>query len=109
MYRAAFRALYFSMLPEDHKEPSVYKLVCAGPDERVVGAHIIGMGSDEAMQGFAVAVKMGATKEDLDNTVAIHPTSAEGESCSLCFVFAPGIVLFSSFGPRLPCRSAEWL
>ena len=78
MYRAAFRALYFSMLPEDHKEPSVYKLVCAGPDERVVGAHIIGMGSDEAMQGFAVAVKMGATKEDLDNTVAIHPTSSEG-------------------------------
>ena len=79
IYRSSFRALYFSMVPEEHKEPSVYKLVCVGPEERVVGIHIIGMGSDEVMQGFGVAVKMGATKEDLDNTVAIHPTSAEGE------------------------------
>jgi len=47
------------MVDEEHKEPTVYKLVCAGPEERVVGVHIIGMGSDEVMQGFAVAVKMG--------------------------------------------------
>ena len=67
------------MLPEELKEPSVYKVICAGPEERVVGIHIIGLGSDEIMQGFGVAVKMGATKADLDNTVAIHPTSAEGE------------------------------
>ena len=80
VYRSSFRALYFSMVPEEHKEPSVYKLVCVGPEERVVGIHIIGMGSDEVMQGFGVAVKMGATKEDLDNTVAIHPTSGEGKS-----------------------------
>ena len=86
----------------------MYKLIVTGPEERVVGIHILGLGSDEVMQGFAVAVKVGATKEDLDNTVAIHPTSAEGE-CSLCSVFAAGIVLFSSSGPRLPCRSAEWL
>ncbi|KAI8999073.1 glutathione reductase [Trametes punicea] len=77
IYKSSFRALYFSMLPEDHKEPSVYKLICVGPEERVVGIHIIGLGSDEIMQGFGVAVKMGATKADLDNTVAIHPTSAE--------------------------------
>lgn len=77
--KSSFRALYFSMIDEEHKEPSVYKLVCVGPEERVVGVHIIGLGSDEVMQGFGVAVKMGATKEDLDNTVAIHPTSAEGE------------------------------
>jgi glutathione reductase (NADPH) len=69
------------MIDEEHKEPSVYKLVCVGPEERVVGVHIIGQGSDEVMQGFGVAVKMGARKEDLDNTVAIHPTSAEG-ACS---------------------------
>lgn len=69
------------MLAEEHKEPSVHKLICVGPEERVVGVHIIGMGSDEIMQGFGVAVKMGATKEDLDNTVAIHPTSAEGTPC----------------------------
>jgi glutathione reductase (NADPH) len=47
------------------------------PSEQVIGVHIIGEGSDEIMQGFAVAVKMGATKADFDDTVAIHPTSAE--------------------------------
>lgn len=44
---------------------------------KVVGLHMQGLGCDEMLQGFAVAVKMGATKADLDNTVAIHPTSAE--------------------------------
>lgn len=78
VYKSSFRALYFSMIPEEHKEPTVYKLIVTGPEERVVGIHILGLGSDEVMQGFGVAVKMGATKEDLDNTVAIHPTSAEG-------------------------------
>ena len=53
------------------------KLVCAGAEERVVGCHIFGHGADEMLQGFAVAVKMGATKADFDATVAIHPTSAE--------------------------------
>ena len=47
------------MVDEEHKEPTVYKLICVGPEERVVGVHIIGQGSDEVMQGFAVAVKMG--------------------------------------------------
>ena len=67
------------MLEEEHKEPSVYKLIVVGPEERVVGVHIIGLGSDEVMQGFGVAVKMGARKKDLDDTVAIHPTSSEGK------------------------------
>lgn len=53
------------------------KLVCAGADERIVGLHVIGEGADEMLQGFAVAVRMGATKHDFDETVAIHPTSAE--------------------------------
>jgi len=53
------------------------KLVCAGRTEKIIGIHIIGDNADEMLQGFAVAVKMGATKADLDNTVAIHPTSAE--------------------------------
>jgi glutathione reductase (NADPH) len=43
----------------------------------VVGCHVIGAGADEMLQGFAVAIRMGATKGDLDDTVAIHPTSAE--------------------------------
>ncbi|KAG8746680.1 Glutathione reductase [Ceratobasidium sp. 414] len=77
IYKTSFKALYYSMILDGHKEPTAYKLVCVGPEEKVVGVHIIGMGSDEVMQGFGVAVKMGATKKDLDDTVAIHPTSAE--------------------------------
>lgn len=67
------------MIDEPHKEPTMFKLIVQGPEERVVGIHIIGQGSDEIIQGFAVAVKMGARKVDLDNTVAIHPTSGEGK------------------------------
>ena len=59
--KSSFRALYFSMIHEDRKEPSVHKLVVVGKEEKVVGVHIIGLGSDEIMQGFAVAVKMGGT------------------------------------------------
>lgn len=75
VYKSSFTAMYFGM--SDMKQPSAYKLVCVGKEERVVGIHIVGLGSDEMMQGFAVAVKMGATKKDLDDTVAIHPTSSE--------------------------------
>ena len=60
-----------------HQPSTSMKLVCVGAQEKVVGVHIIGQGADEMLQGFAVAVKMGATKADFDNTVAIHPTSAE--------------------------------
>jgi len=60
-----------------HRTEARMKLITAGPDERVVGAHLFGPGSDEMMQGFAVAMRMGATKKDFDDTVAIHPTSAE--------------------------------
>ncbi|KAJ7184387.1 glutathione reductase [Mycena filopes] len=77
IYKTSFRSLYFSMIEEEHKEPTMFKVVCVGPEERVVGIHILGAGSDEMMQGFAVAVKMKARKQDLDDTVAIHPTSAE--------------------------------
>jgi glutathione reductase (NADPH) len=53
------------------------KLVCVGADERVIGLHVMGHGADEMLQGFAVALKMGATKRDFDETVAIHPTASE--------------------------------
>lgn len=53
-------------------------LVCAGKEEQVVGLHVIGQGSDEMLQGFAVACKMGATKADFDSCVAIHPTGTLG-------------------------------
>ena len=50
------------------------KLVTVGAEQRVVGVHVVGAGADEMLQGFAVAVRMGATKKDFDDTVAIHPT-----------------------------------
>ncbi|GAA6026942.1 hypothetical protein JCM8097_005982 [Rhodosporidiobolus ruineniae] len=77
VYKTSFTALYYSMMDPDQKEPTAMKLIVAGKEEKVVGLHLIGMGSDEMLQGFAVAIKMGATKADFDNTVAIHPTSAE--------------------------------
>jgi len=61
----------------ENKIPTSMKLITAGDEETVVGCHIIGDGADEMLQGFAVAVRMGATKKDFDDTVAIHPTSAE--------------------------------
>lgn len=63
--------------PTHRKPASAMKLICCGKDERVVGVHIIGRGADEMMQGFAVAVRMGATKADFDRTIAIHPTASE--------------------------------
>ncbi|MCK5858341.1 glutathione-disulfide reductase [Abyssibacter sp.] len=75
VYRSTFRSLYYGVL--DNKQISCFKLVCVGDDERVVGCHLFGGGADEMLQGFAVAMKMGATKRDFDETVAIHPTSAE--------------------------------
>lgn len=77
VYETSFINMYFTPLPTSAKELTQYKLICQGPDERVVGLHIIGRGSDEILQGFAVAVKMGATKKDFDQTIAIHPTASE--------------------------------
>ncbi len=59
------------------KRHSAMKLVTIGVEEKVVGCHIVGQGADEMLQGFAVAMGMGACKRDFDNTIAIHPTSAE--------------------------------
>ncbi len=75
IYQTRFTAMYHALSP--HKQATAMKLVCAGAEEKIVGLHIIGMGADEMLQGFAVAVKMGATKKQFDDTVAIHPTSAE--------------------------------
>ena len=77
VYNTSFTALYYSMMEAGDKGPTNYKLVCAGEEEKVVGLHILGLGSAEMLQGFGVAVKMGATKKDFDSCVAIHPTSAE--------------------------------
>lgn len=75
VYKSSFTAMYTAVT--SHRQPCRMKLVCIGPEEKIVGIHGIGYGMDEMLQGFAVALKMGATKKDFDNTVAIHPTGAE--------------------------------
>lgn len=74
-YRARFTAMARAFAA--HRPKTLMKLICKGTEERVIGIEMIGDGVDEMLQGFAVAVKMGATKADFDATVAIHPTSAE--------------------------------
>jgi glutathione reductase (NADPH) len=75
IYQTTFTPMKYAL---NKREPrTAMKLVCVGENEQVVGIHMVGDGVDEMLQGFAVAVKMGATKEDFDNTVAIHPVSAE--------------------------------
>ena len=75
VYSSEFVPMYHALT--EAKPKSAMKLGTVGDDERVVGCHVIGDGADEMLQGFAVAVSMGAAKSDLDDTVAIHPTSAE--------------------------------
>jgi len=75
VYQTEFTPLFYAFT--QRKARSVMKLVTAGKDEKIVGCHVFGPGADEMLQGFAVAIRMGATKRDFDDTVAIHPTSAE--------------------------------
>lgn len=75
VYKTRFTAMYNALT--QHRLPTAMKLICAGQDEKVVGCHMTGTGCDEMLQGFAVAIGMGATKADFDRTIAIHPTSSE--------------------------------
>ncbi len=75
VYTTNFTSMYTAIT--SHRQPCKMKLVCIGTEKRVVGIHGIGHGMDEILQGFAVAIKMGATKADFDAVIAIHPTSAE--------------------------------
>uniref|UniRef100_A0A6I8S8G8 Glutathione reductase, mitochondrial n=1 Tax=Xenopus tropicalis TaxID=8364 RepID=A0A6I8S8G8_XENTR len=75
VYTTSFSPMYHAVTRR--KTKCVMKLVCVGKEEKVVGLHMQGLGCDEMLQGFSVAIKMGATKKDFDNTVAIHPTSSE--------------------------------
>ncbi|GMR16699.1 MAG: glutathione-disulfide reductase [Gammaproteobacteria bacterium] len=78
IYQTSFTAMYHAIGDQvEHKQQTAMKLICVGANEKVVGLHIIGKGADEMLQGFSVAIKMGATKKDFDNVVAIHPTSSE--------------------------------
>ena len=75
VYQTRFTPMAQAFSPRPTK--TAMKLVTVGEHEKIVGLHVIGDGADEMLQGFAVAIKMGATKKDFDDTVAIHPTSAE--------------------------------
>ena len=75
VYKSSFASMYSTVT--SNRQESRFKLITAGLEEKVVGLHGIGYGVDEMIQGFAVAIKMGATKADFDATVAIHPTASE--------------------------------
>lgn len=79
VYRSKFTNLHYGIfsIEADDKPKTIMKVICAGVEEKVVGMHVIGMGADEMMQGFGVAMKMGCTKADLDSCIAIHPTASE--------------------------------
>jgi len=75
VYQTRFTAMYNSI--SGHDVPTAMKLVCLDEEEKIIGCHMIGPNVDEMLQGFAVAIRMGACKQDFDDTVAIHPTSSE--------------------------------
>lgn len=74
-FQSRFNPMQYALRTE--KVPTTMKLITIGDERRIVGCHMIGDGCDEMLQGFAVAIRMGACKEDFDDTIAIHPTSAE--------------------------------
>jgi glutathione reductase (NADPH) len=75
VYQTSFVPMYHVFT--GRKPRMAMKLVTLGDEQKIIGIHLIGDGADEMLQGFAVALRMGATKRDFDDTVAIHPTSAE--------------------------------
>ncbi|HAT9215800.1 TPA: glutathione-disulfide reductase [Legionella pneumophila subsp. pneumophila] len=75
IYQTRFVPMYDALSID--KTPTAMKLVTLGKKEKIIGLHVVGYSADEMLQGFGVAIKMGACKKDFDNTIAIHPTSAE--------------------------------
>ena len=75
IYQTRFTPMFYSLT--NHPQKTAMKLVTIGAEEKIIGCHIIGQAADEMLQGFAVAIRMGASKKDFDDTIAIHPTSSE--------------------------------
>ena len=75
VYQSTFAGMYSAITV--HRQMTKLKLITLGEEEKIIGLHGIGESVDEMIQGFAVALKMGATKADFDATVAIHPTASE--------------------------------
>ena len=77
IFTSSFTPMFYALSDEENKVPTTMKLITLGDEQKVIGCHIIGDGADEMLQGFAVAIRKGLTKKDFDDTIAIHPTSAE--------------------------------
>lgn len=94
VYKTKFTAMFYDPYPLEEKKqnPTQMKIICAGTEEKIVGLHILGLGVGEMLQGFGVAIKMGATKQDFDSCVAIHPTSSE-ELVSLVPIYCQSLFL----------------
>ena len=75
VFESSFNPMFYAF--SNNKITSYIKLIVKAADDMVIGLHIVGDASDEILQGFAVAINMGAKKSDFDLTVAIHPTIAE--------------------------------
>ena len=88
VYKAEFSGMYFAMMEAEEKQPTAYKIIVTGPEEKVVGLHILGQASSEILQGFGVAIKMGATKKDFDNCVVRGPPCFRF-SISFCSLLSP--------------------
>ena len=78
VYQKEFLNMFYALIPvEQRPKATLYKMITVGEGERIVGLHMIGLSSDEILQGAAIAIKMGASKADFDACVAIHPTASE--------------------------------
>lgn len=95
VYKSKFSNLFYGIydVPDPNDKPKTFmKVICAGENEQVVGLHVVGMGADEMMQGFGVAMKMGCTKADLDSCVVSFSAIWNAVGCAMdfshfCFFF----------------------
>lgn len=96
IYKTEFTGMFYAMMEPEDKAPTAYKIICVGEEEKVVGLHILGQGSSEILQGFGVAIKMGATKKDFDNCVV------RSQSLLLVLVLSTSAHVFNAHQYR-PC------
>jgi glutathione reductase (NADPH) len=75
VYCAAFRPMQNAFI--DRAERVLFKLIVSAATRKILGCHVIAPGAGELIQTVGIAIKMGATKEDFDRTVAVHPTMSE--------------------------------
>ena len=82
IFESGFRPLKNTINPENKDEKIYMKMIVDQKTDRVLGCHIVGEDSPEIIQTVAVAIKAGATKKDFDQTIGVHPSSAE-ELCTM--------------------------